>query len=182
MTFLVSREVPSNQPCLLNVGAFHAGHTNNIICDYAKLLLSSRTHSDALTERMEQRIRQICEGVATTCGGSAKVTVTKLLPYVINHPEVTRRMRHTMETVIGPENVLLATRTLGGEDFAFLSRRKPGVMFRLGTRNPEDSNPPAVLHNAHFDIDERCFAVGIPIFVTFVLENQDGFEVTSVEL
>ena len=63
---------------------------------------------------------------------------------------------------------------MGGEDFAFLSRVKPGVMFRVGVANDHDPCSCAALHNDHFNPDERCFETSLPLFVNFVLDNQDG--------
>ena len=159
---------------MLNVGAFNGGHTNNVICDYVKMFLSLRTWSDALTEKMERRIRETCEGVATMCGGSAKVTVTKLLPYVLNNEVMTEKLKETAYRLLGQENVIVPQRTLGGEDFAFITRVKPSVLFRLGVTNEENPDTKAPLHNGHFDLDERCFETGIDLFINFVLENQDG--------
>ncbi len=176
MELMLARETPSAAPCLLNVGSFNAGHTNNIVCDYAKMFLSARTHDDDLIAFLERRIKEICEGVAAMAGGSAKVTVTKLLPYVDNHPVMTKKMWQTAVNLLGEENVGEAVRTMGGEDFSFLSRKKPGVMFRLGVANDHDPCSRTALHNDHFNPDERCFEVSIPMFVNFVLENQDGIE------
>lgn len=176
MELMLARETPSAEPCLLNVGSFNAGKTNNIVCDYAKLFLSARTHTDELIEFMERRIKEICEGVAAMAGGSAKVTVTKLLPYVDNHPVMTKKMWETAEKLLGKDRVGWAPRTMGGEDFAFLSRKKPGVMFRLGVANDTDPCSRTALHNDHFNPDERCFEVSVPMFVNFVLENQDGID------
>lgn len=174
MELMLARETPSAAPCLLNVGSFNAGKTNNIVCDYAKLFLSSRTHDDELTAFMERRIKEICHGVAAMSGGTAKVTVTKLLPYVDNHPLMTKLMWDTAVKQLGEDHVCVHPRTMGGEDFAFLSRRKPGVMFRLGVANDHDPCSRTALHNDHFNPDERCFEVSVPLFVNFVLENQDG--------
>ena len=173
---LVSREMPTREHCLLNVGAFNAGHTNNVICDYAKLFISSRTWSDELTATMERRVREICEATAAMCGGSAKVTVTKLLPYVDNHPVMCQKIRQVGERLLGAENVTVTPRGMGGEDFSFLSRVKPGVLFQLGVANEANPDTFAALHNGHFDADEQCFESGIDLFVNFVLENQDGIE------
>lgn len=174
MQTIVSREAPAQEACVLNVGAFNAGHTNNIICDYAKLFISTRTWSDELTATLEKRIREVCEGTAAMCGGSAKVTVTKLLPYVDNHPVMAQKMRQVGQKLLGQENVIVPTRTMGGEDFSFLSRVKPGVLFRLGVSNDHNPDTLAPLHNGHFDLDENCFKTGIDMFIHFVLENQDG--------
>ena len=174
MELMLAKEVSPLTSCLLNVGSFHGGNTNNIICDYAKMFLSSRTQDDELTAFLERRVREICEGTAQMCGGSAKVTVTKLLPYVYNHPEMVEKFSETAEKLLGKEHIHAMERTMGGEDFSFLSRIRPGVLFRLGTRNDFNPDTAATLHNDHFDLDERCFEIGIPLFVQFVLEHQDG--------
>lgn len=174
MELIVAREVNAKEPCVLNVGSFNAGHTNNVVCDYAKLFISTRTWDDDLTAFLERRIREVCQGVAQMCGGRAEVTVTKLLPYVYNHPVMVEKMWQVGKKLLGEENMMVPERSMGGEDFAFLSRRKPGVMVRLGVSN--DTNPDTLcpLHNGGFDADERCFEVSIPLFVNFVLDNQDG--------
>lgn len=174
MQMIVSREVAAQEPCILNVGAFNAGHTNNIICDYAKLFLTIRTWSDELSKKMERRVREICEGIATICGGSAKITTTKFLPYVYNDPSLIETLKKTAYKTLNEENVVTPIRSLGGEDFAFFSRIKPCVLFRLGTRNNTNPDTQVALHNDHFDIDEDCFATGISLFVSFVLDNQNG--------
>lgn len=168
MELMLAREIPARDPAVLNVGAIHGGNTNNIVCDYAKMFLTTRTHSDQLTALMERRIREICEATAQMCGGEAKVTVTKLLPYVINHPAVTERLRASAAAVLGEDGIRGGERGMGGEDFAFLSRVKPCAIFSLGV------GPTAPLHSTTFCPDESCFAVGIAVFTRFVLDNQDG--------
>lgn len=173
MKFMMANEFPAKERRVLNVGTFHGGVTNNIVCDYAKMFCSSRTHSDAVTEKILNRTRQICDGIAAIHGGQAKVTVNKLLPYVINDPTVTAKVEETAAKVIGAENVLLKERNMGGEDFAFLSRKKPCSMFNLGCRVMD--RPYYPLHNVHFDMDERCMEIGAKIFLQFVLDNMNGF-------
>lgn len=176
LELMVAKEVSPLEPVIYNVGAFNAGNTNNIVCDYAKLMISSRTWSDELSEFLERRTGEICEASAAMMGGTVKVTRTKLLPFVPNDPVVTERMRLAAEKVVGSENIQQRPRGLGGEDFSFLARKKPGMLFRLGTRNEENPETQNALHNACFDVDEGCYAVGIPIFVNFVLDNQDGIQ------
>ena len=171
---VVAREVDSKVPCVLNVGSFNGGHTNNVVCDYAKLFISARTWDDELTAFLERRIREISQGVAQMAGGRAEVTVTKLLPYVYNHPVMVDKMRQVAKNLLGEENLMVPERSMGGEDFAFLSRRKPGVLVRLGVSNDYNPDTLCPLHNGGFDVDEKCFEVSIPLFVNFVLDNQDG--------
>lgn len=173
MEMMVAKEAPALEPKIFNIGAISGGKTNNIISDYCKMFGSVRTHSDELSAFMERRIGEICELVAKSCGGEAKFTVNKFLPYVKQHPVMYEKLIESASKVVGRENVTGKNRTLGGEDFGFLSRKKPSVFFQVGVSNgsPETSYP---LHNGHFDVDERCFDTSVPVFVQFVLDNMNG--------
>jgi len=177
LEMMAAREIASKEPVVYNVGAFNGGVTNNIVCDYVKLFISARAWTDEVTDFMERRTREICEATAAMCGGTAKVTVTKLLPYVKNDETMVRQLRATAAKVLGQEHVHPIVRSMGGEDFAFFTRKKPCVFFRLGVTNPDDpADTSYPVHNVHFDVDERCFGVGIDLFVNFVLDNQDGID------
>ena len=168
MELMLAREIPSRAAAVLNVGAIHGGNTNNIVCDHVEMFLTTRTHSDELTAFMERRIREICDATAKMCGGEAKVTVTKLLPYVINHPVMTANMRASAAAVVDAECIHEGVRSMGGEDFAFLSRVKPCVMFYLGV------GITTPVHSTTFCPDESAFETGIAVFTRFVLDHQDG--------
>ena len=174
MEIMVAKEFAPNVPRLFNIGAFNGGHTNNIICDYCKLFGSARSHSDEVSEQLITRIREICEGIAKMNGGEAKVTVNKFLPYVLNNDTVTDRLWASAAKVVGEENVFEVERGLGGEDFGFLSRKKPCAFFRLCTKKDEATSH--VLHTVKFDIDESAMAIGVRTFLQFVLDNQNGIE------
>ena len=176
MELMLAREIPSRAAAVLNVGTIHGGNTNNIVCDHVEMFLTTRTHSDELTALMERRIREICDDTAKMCGGEAKVTVKKLLPYVINHPAMTEKLHTSAAAVLGADHIRESERSMGGEDFAFLSRVKPCAMFNLGV------GATTPVHSTTFCPDEGCFDVGIAVFTQFVLDNQDGidFEEESV--
>ncbi len=173
MEMMVAKEINGTSPRVLNIGAFNGGKTNNIVCDYCKMFGTVRTYEDDVNDYILGRIREIAESTARESGGRAVVEVKKLLPYVINHPAVTERMRAAAGQVVGPENVLSKKRGFGGEDFSFLCRVKPGMMYRLGIRNPEKPDGVYSVHNVKFEVDERCIGVGIRIFTEFVFENMD---------
>lgn len=174
LELMLAREVPSNEPALINIGTFHGGEANNIIADYAKITLSSRTQNDELTKFMEKRIKEICEKTAELYGGCAKVTVTKLLPYVDCNPVMTECVRKTAVRLLGEENVLPGKRTMGGEDFSFISRKKPSVMFRLGIGNNVEKTPSPPLHSSNFSVNEDCLKYSVDLFVDFVTDYQNG--------
>ena len=67
------------------------------------------------------------------------------------------------------------TRGMGGEDFSYFAKVKPGGMYRLGVRNIEKCYT-AGLHNSKFMLDEDALEVGVKIFVQFVLDNMNGID------
>ncbi len=174
MEMMAMKEVNPVEPRLLNIGSIHGGNTNNILCNHCSMFGSSRTHSDEVSQYMIDRIKEICEGIAACNGGRAEVKVVKFLPYVINDPAVCTLVRKTAEKVVGPEHISARPkRTLGGEDFSFLCRKKPGMMFRLGSHG-ENPDTRAAGHSVRFDIDEACLMVGVEMFTQFVLDNMNG--------
>ncbi|MBR4723530.1 MAG: peptidase dimerization domain-containing protein, partial [Clostridia bacterium] len=174
LELMLAREVPSSEPALINIGTFNGGSANNIIADYAKITLSSRTQNDELSKVMDKRIEEICNKTAELYGGSAKVTVTKFLPYVDCNPIMTECMRKTAVRLLGEENILPRKRTMSGEDFSFISRKKPSVMFRLGIGKNVEESPIPPLHSSEFSVDEDCLKYSIDLFVNFVTDYQNG--------
>lgn len=176
MEMMAMKEVDPVEPRLLNIGSIHGGNTNNILCNYCKLFGSSRTHSDEVSQYLIDRIKEICEGIAKVNGGRAEVKVVKFLPYVINDELITRKIYESAEKLLGEEKIgHREKRTLGGEDFSFLCRKKPGMMFRLGSAG-ENPDTRSAAHSVTFDIDEGCLQVGIDMFTQFVLDNMNGIE------
>lgn len=175
METMIAKEFKAKEPRIFNVGAFNGGHTNNVICDYCKMFCTIRTFSDEVTEKILNRMRQIADGVAAMSCGTAKVTVNKHLPYVLNNPIVKQKVDEAAAKVIGAENVLVKKQGMGGEDFSFMSRKKPSMQFNLGSMMQD----PALRHTVHhpkFNIDEDCLAVGVKIFLQFVLDNMNGIQ------
>ncbi len=174
MHTMVCKELLPQEARMLNIGSIHGGNTNNIICDHCTMFASARTFTDENSQYLLERITQICEGVAAMNGGSAKVTVNKLLPYMDNDETVTKAVYASAAKALGEDKILPRARKLGGEDFGFLARKKPCVMFRLGTKNPENPATAGALHSAKVQFDDGCFETGLAMMKAFVLDNQNG--------
>ena len=181
MQTMIAHEIDPSEPRLLNIGSIHGGITNNIICDQCELFCSSRTHSDAVSDYIFKRCQEICEGVAQMNGGRAEVTMTRLLPYVVNDPILWERMREAAIKVVGEEHLWKRKRSLGGEDFAFFSRKKPCFQFHVGTQN-DDPDSALPLHNNKVIFDERAMQVAMDVFVQFVLDNSNGISLEDVRI
>jgi metal-dependent amidase/aminoacylase/carboxypeptidase family protein len=109
-------------------------------------------------------------------GGRGEFEVTKLLPYVKNHPKVVQQLWRTADRVLGEGKKFEKRREQGGEDFGFLSRQKPCAMLRIGVKPLESDDPIPPVHNEYFHIDDRCFETGIKMFTGFVMDAMHGIE------
>ncbi len=176
MEFMAAKEINPSEPRMLNIGSIHGGKTNNVICDLVEIYGSCRAAEDEVSQFMERRIQQICQGIAATAGGSAEYTQTKFLPYRINHPALYRKAHETACRLLGPEYVHpQEKRGLGGEDFGYLTRQKPCLFVFFGTKaRGADKVPP--VHNAHFDMDPESYEAPIRLLTGFVMDAMDGIE------
>ena len=64
-------------------------------------------------------------------------------------------------------------------NFSQYLTKKPGVFFRLGTRN-EAKGCTTLPHNNDFMIDEDAFPHGSDACVQFVLDNMNGIDMQKV--
>jgi amidohydrolase len=65
---------------------------------------------------------------------------------------------------LGPERVVEAEMSMGGEDFSFYVEQVPGAMIRLGVGVP-GAMEKLDIHQSSFDIDERAIGHGVRVFV-----------------
>jgi amidohydrolase len=176
MEFMAAKELKVTDARLLNIGSIHGGKTNNVICDYVEIFGSCRTHTDEVSDYMERRIQEICQGVALTSGGKVEYERTKLLPYRIQNATLHEKARETGLRVLGEENVVRpATRGLGGEDFGYLTRKKPCYFTFFGCK-PADKETVPPVHNSKFCLPNESMIAPIDFTIRFVLDHMLGIE------
>lgn len=176
MQIMVAKEIHVSKPKVLNIGSFHGGNTNNVICDYVEIFGSCRAAEDSVSEYMERRLQEICQGMALTTGCRIEYEHVKLLPYRVNSPKLYQIIKGTAEKLFGAENVFRpARRGLGGEDFGYLTRKKPCLFINFGVKDPAvaKGNP---VHTVNFDIHPDSYAAPIKLMTTFVFENMKGID------
>lgn len=172
--FMVAKEVDAREVALINAGEIHGGSAANIVADRCEIKYTLRTWDEKVNSFVVERMRAIAEAEAASCGATAEVTHSSFYPAVFNAPAVTAAVRESAVRVLGAEKVLPKTeRGLGGEDFSYFARQKPGCMFRLGVRN-EEKGYTSGGHTATFMVDEECYAVGVSVFKQFVLDHMNG--------
>lgn len=173
--FIIAKEISPREPIIFNVGSFHGGKANNIICERCEMYFTLRTWYEETRQMVLSKIRRICESVAEISGGSFRITDNKHYPMVVNSSLLHPLVEKAAESVIGKENIRVKKRGLGGEDFSYFANEKPGYMFRLGIKN-EERGITHTVHTDRFDIDESALMIGSDVFVRFILDNMNGID------
>lgn len=173
MEFMMAKEFSATDVRIFNVGSIHGGTANNIISDYCSMYCTLRTYTDDVADKAISRIKQICQSAAKESGGKFKYTQKKYYPNVYNNEIMTQKMHEAAVKVVGENKVFPKIRTMGGEDFSYFARLKPGCMLRLGVRNDEKGIVNGV-HETNFDIDESALEIGVKTFIQFILDNMNG--------
>ena len=109
-------------------------------------------------------MRRTAEGIAESAGARVRVEIDTANGYPVTHndPDLGRRMRPTLERVLGEKSVLTPLPRTGAEDFGHYASRIPGFLFWLGIRprrvSAEDAAPN---HSPRFFVDESALVLGV---------------------
>jgi hippurate hydrolase len=156
---LDSREVDPTVPAVVTLGSFNAGNKSNVIPDRAVLQGTIRAFDDELFAHLEQRLREVVTGVATTLRAKAHIEFEMRYPPSVCDPDMAYQLGLTARSLLGPEAVFDSHPEMGAEDFAFVLQKVPGAMLWLGVKHPSWPKPKPV-HTATFDIDESALPIG----------------------
>ena len=102
-------------------------------------------------------------------GASIDVAWRDLTPAVINPADVTAEVAAVARTIQGAVVVTERPYSLGGDNFAELQRRVPGVYAYFGTGNPDVPNTQNSHHNGNFDLDEAALPVAAALYAEYAL-------------
>ena len=164
---LAVAEEAAGAPYIWSVGTFQGGTAHNVIADRCKLEISFRYYDEAFAARVRRRVETICGQVASEAGGRFEMNWILSAHAVINDSRTVQRFRDAAARR-GLPVVELPSR-MSSEDFSWYLRRKPGAIFRFGTRN-EALGCTVLAHHADFRLDEDGMRLAIEAFVAFALD------------
>ena len=178
--FMLTREMNPFDRYVCSVGKLSAGTTQNVIADYAEMLISVRAYKNEVDEHIAKRIDQIAKNAADEL--SAKVEIESDLKcfVVYNNPYISELLLSSAGKIVGADNIAEMPIKMSSEDFSQYLTKKPGVFMRLGTRN-EKKGCTTLPHNNDFLIDEDAFVYGSDTCVQFVLDNMNGLDMKKAE-
>lgn len=161
---IVSRNVDPIEGAVVTFGSMHAGTTNNVIAEEAKLHGTIRTLTQEMNLLTQKRLQEIAKGIAAAFNMEVEVELIQggYLP-VENNPELAKDLMRFFDRETDA-NLIDILPAMTGEDFGYLLHKIPGVMFWLGI----DSDSP--LHSPKMSPKEEVlpFAVSeISKFLTY---------------
>ena len=170
--------IPSRQldatltPSIVTVGAIHGGVRSNIIPEEVEMIGTLRTFDADTRTDIHERLTRTATSIAESAGASAEVSIDHGYPVTRNDPELTRRMRPTLERVAGP-GLVESPRVTGAEDFAYFQKEIPGMFFFLGVA-PDDPERVHPNHSPRFYADERALPIGVQAMTALTLDYLQG--------
>jgi amidohydrolase len=164
----LSRRIDPRSGLSLVWGRANAGSASNAIPDSGVVEGTLRCLDDSAWHAVPEMLKDLVESVASAYGVNASLTYERSVPPVVNEAVSTGMIAAAADRVLGPDAIIPAPQSLGGEDFAWYLESIPGSLFRLGTR-PAGSVEEIDIHQPMFDVDERCIAVGVKVMAATAL-------------
>ena len=165
---IVSREVKPNWPAVLTIGEFHAGRARNIIAGAAELKGIVRTMEPGLSEKIEQAVRRMLEGMKTGMRVDYSLEWKRMAPPLRNNKEILEGLLTSARAALGEENVLeLPEPSMGSEDFAWFAERVPAAHLRIGSKI---DGLDTAIHRSNYDCNELAIPVGVRVLARAALD------------
>jgi hippurate hydrolase len=157
---IASRSTDPVEAVVVSVTKFHAGDAYNIIPETAEIAGTVRTLRKEIAKKSEERIRTICDGLATAFGAKIEVDYQANYPVTFNHAEETVFASDVAADVAGDAHVHRGIQpVMGGEDFSYMLEARPGAFIFIGNGDT------AGLHNPAYDFNDEVIPHGMSYWV-----------------
>jgi amidohydrolase len=133
---IVSREMDPADISVLTVGSLQAGHTENIIADFAEIGVDTRTVRPETRDKLLASVRRVvrAECQASGCTVEPEFTVTRHLPITVNDDGMMKTLESRFQDHFGDRfNGDIPTTTVS-EDFSVLATSvgRPSAFWHWG--------------------------------------------------
>ena len=164
---IVSRNVKPVDAAVISICAMQAGdvHAMSVIPGEATLVGTVRTFNPVVQNMIEQRLRELCSGIAQSFGATATLHYERIYPPTINTEPEARFAAAVAIGLVGEANMKWDMEpSMGAEDFSFMLRVKPGAYLRLG----QGGEGACFLHNSKYDFNDEVLPLGSALFASLV--------------
>ncbi len=155
-------EVDVQEPTALSICTFHSGTASNIIPEDCEFTGTLRTFNDEVRQFTLDRMQQVAQSIADAYRCQLTFDRPRGIPPLINDPEFSQQLHTWLQETIGQEGVdippMSYTKSMGSEDFSFISSRVPSCSFSVGSTSHQEQVYP--LHHPKIIFDEDGLAAG----------------------
>jgi amidohydrolase len=161
---LLSRRVDPRAGLSLVWGRIIAGTADNVIPEHGEASGTVRVLVATLWEAAATLVPDLIREIVAPYRANVEIKYVRGVPPAVNDQAATATFRSAATALLGAAAVFEAPQSMGAEDFAWFLDRVPGVLARLGVRQPGTSGAPD-LHRGDFDIDESAIGCGIRLLL-----------------
>lgn len=168
MQHTISRFIPTTIPAVLTFGKFIAEGSTNVIPTEVKIAGTFRTMNEEWRAKAIQKVKDVVKSTSVSYGVDAELEVSDGYPFLINHPELTRKSKQFAQEYLGEDNVYDMELRMTSEDFSYFSQEMPGVFYRLGISGEVKSSG---LHTPTFDVDKDSMKSGVGLMTWLAVKH-----------
>ncbi|MGB7260134.1 MAG: M20 aminoacylase family protein [Pseudolabrys sp.] len=160
---IVSRNVDPLESAVISVCVFHAGTTDNVIPQTAKLRGTARSLVPQVQDLIEKRMHEVIEGTAKLYGATATLNYKRGYPVLRNHAQQTDFAASVAADIAGKDKVSTSIApVMGAEDFSFMLNVRPGAFIFIGNGDS------AGLHHPAYNFNDDVIPYGTSYWVKLV--------------
>jgi amidohydrolase len=167
-----SRRLDPLHSGVITVGIVKAGSASNVIPAEAYIEGTLRSHEEKVRLQLRAEVEKAA-AIVRAWGGDYQLEFDFGYPALTNDPVVAGWLAQVGRDVLGQAAVITTDMiSFGAEDFAYMTAKAPGAMFRLGVKPPDKSY--GGLHEATFDLDEEALPIGAAMLAETALRFVQG--------
>jgi len=167
---VVSRSINPQDQVVISITKVQAGDSYNVLPATCAMQGTLRYFNPEVGNFACERLREVCDGISVALGGTSKVDFHEsgaILPTINTEREAIRAAKVAVK-VFGEENVIWGDKvncSMGGEDFSFMLKEKPGCYMFLGQNTGRNA---FMLHSPRYDFNDQIIPYGASMFAKLV--------------
>jgi N-acetyldiaminopimelate deacetylase len=158
---IISRNVDPLDSAVITIGKITGGTVQNIIAEKARLEGTIRTLSPESMKKVKHRIEAVVKGIETSFECEAKIDFGAMYYQVYNSPDLTKEFMDYLQNETNIK-VIECKEAMTGEDFGYMLKEIPGLMFWLGVDSPFG------LHHAKLNPNEEAIQTAIDLMTKYI--------------
>jgi amidohydrolase len=172
---LVTRTFDIFDPVVITVGSFHAGTTDNVIPEEARLQVTIRSFSAASRAQVREAVVRLVRDIASAHGLTATAKFESSYPVTVNDQREARFAAEVVTDLLGEDRFQPQPSPMAGaEDFSYVLEQVPGAFVMLGACPPPvDPGTAPFNHSAFAVFDDTVLADGAALFTELAMRRLD---------